>query len=78
MECNRTNENQLGERMIHKRVLSDALLDIINNGFGCNNKIINESQFKKLKLRKDERNIFKILSNDDHDNINIFVTFIYY
>ena len=63
MECNRNNENQLGERIIHKRVLSDVLLDIINNGFGCNNKIINETQFKKLKLRPDERTIFKILNN---------------
>ena len=67
MECNRTNENQLGERLIHKRVLSDVLLDIINNGFGCNNKIINESQFKKLKLRPDERTIFKILNNDEQE-----------
>ena len=67
MECNRTNKNQLGERLIHKRVLSDVLLDIINNGFGCNNKIINESQFKKLKLRPDERTIFKILNNDEKE-----------
>ena len=37
--------------MIHKRVLSDVLLDIVNHGFWCNNKIINKSQFKKIKLK---------------------------
>ena len=66
MECNRSNVNQLGERMIHKRVLSDVLLDIINYRFGCKNKIINETQFKKLKLMPDERTIFKILNNDEY------------
>ena len=53
--------------MIHKRVLSDVLLDIINNRFWSNNKIINETQFKKLKLKPDERTIFKILSNDEEE-----------
>ena len=33
MESNLSNKNQLGEKLIHKRVLSDALIDIINNGF---------------------------------------------
>ena len=70
MECKRTNENQLGERIIHKRVLSDVLLDIINNGFWYNNKIINESQFKNLKLKPDETSIFKILNNEEQDNVD--------
>lgn len=70
MECNRSNENQIAEGMIHKRVLSDVLLDIINNGFGFNNNIINESQFKKLKLKPDEGTIFKIIYNDNNDNNN--------
>ena len=48
-----TNNNQLGEGLIHKTVLSGVLLDIINNGFGYNNKIINYSQYKKLKLKPD-------------------------
>ena len=42
MECNKSNQNQNLEWLIHKRVLSDILLDIINNGFRFNNKIINE------------------------------------
>jgi hypothetical protein len=46
MEYNLSNEIQLGKRLIHNRVLSDVLLDIINSGFGYNNKIINESQLK--------------------------------
>ena len=66
MESKRTNENQLEEKY-HKRLLSDVLLDIINNGFGCNNKTINESQFKNLKLKPDERIIFKIINNDEQD-----------
>ena len=44
--------------------------DIINNGFGFNNNIINESQFKKLKLKPDEGTIFKIICNDNNDNNN--------
>jgi hypothetical protein len=46
------------------------LLDIINNGFRSNNKIINETQFKKLKLRPDERTIFKILNNGETDIVD--------
>ena len=53
--------------MIHKRVLSDILLDIINCRFWYNNKIINESQFKKLKLKPDEGTRFRISSNDNND-----------
>ena len=40
---------------------------MINNGFGCNNKTINESQFKNLKLKPDESTIFKIINNDEQD-----------
>ena len=32
-----------------------------------NNKIINESQFKKLKLKPDEGTRFRISSNDNND-----------
>ena len=64
---NWSNENQLGEKLIHKRVLSDILLDIINSRFWYNNKIINESQFKKLKLKPDEGTRFRISSNDNND-----------
>jgi len=41
-------------------------LDIINLGFGVNGKIINEDQFKKLKLKPNE-NTFKILFSEDND-----------
>lgn len=51
--------------MIHKRLLSEILYNIINYGFAFNNKIINKPQFKKLKLKPDERPTFKIISNDD-------------
>jgi len=52
--------------MIYKRVLSDVLFDVVNEGFGCDNKIINEAQLKKLKLMV-KKTIFKILSNDESD-----------
>ena len=67
LECNRTNSNQLGERIINKKVLSDILMNIINMGFGVNNKIITEDQFKKLKLKPHESSIFKILDNDNNE-----------
>jgi len=41
-------------------------LDIINLGFGVKGKIINEDQFKKLKLKPNE-NTFKILFSEDND-----------
>ena len=68
MDYNWSNENQLGERLIYKRILSDVLLDIINSGFWYNNTIINESKFKNVKLKPDEGNI---LSNDNNDNNDI-------
>ena len=72
-ECCRGNDNQCEERIIHKRVLSDVLLDIINSGYGINNNIINETQFKKLKLKPDENSIFKILqeNNTNADDISL-------
>ena len=70
-ECCRGNDNQCEERIAHKRVLSDVLLDIINSGYGINKKIINETQFKKLKLKPDENSIFKILQVYDTNTDDI-------
>ena len=42
-------------------------MNIINMGFGVNNKIITEDQFKKLKLKPHESSIFKILDNDNNE-----------
>ena len=67
-------DQKLGEGLIHKRVLSDVLLDIINNGFVFHYQKINYSQYKKfLKLKPDESSIFKLLydyNNDINDNNN--------
>ena len=41
-----------------KNLYGEGKINIINSGFGYNNKIINESQFKKLKLKPDEGTIF--------------------
>ena len=46
LEFCRGNVNQCEERIIHKRVLSDLLLDIIKSGYGVSKNIINETQFK--------------------------------
>lgn len=48
-------------------------MDIINLGFGVNGKIINEDQFKKLKLKPNENTIFKILFSEDNDGNEIFL-----
>ena len=57
LECNRSNINQRTIRIILKQLLSDVLLDIIILVFGVNGKIINEDQFKKLKLKPNENTI---------------------
>ena len=54
----------MGERIIYKKLLSDILMDIIRMGFGVNNKIITEDQYKKLKLKPHENSIFSILYNN--------------
>ena len=46
-------------------------MDIINSGYGINKKIINETQFKKLKLKPDENSIFKILQVYDTNTDDI-------
>ena len=73
LEFCRGNVNQCEERIIHKRVLSDVLLDIINSGYGISKNIINETQFKKPKLKPDENSIFKILqeNNTNTDDISL-------
>ena len=70
LECNRNNRNQNKERIIHKRVLSDILLEIINSGFGQNLKIIRLDQYKKLKNKQNENTIFKILNFDENKEDN--------
>ena len=42
-------------------------MNIINMGFGINNKIITDNQFKKLKLKHHENSIFKILDNNNEN-----------
>ena len=48
MESNRVNKNQLPERIITKRLVSDNLLSLINLGVGL----------KKKLIREIERNVF--------------------
>ena len=45
-ECNRTNENQLGERMIHNRVLSDVFLILLIMGLGGTIKLSTKLNLK--------------------------------
>ena len=66
LECIRTNNNQMGERFINKKVLYDIPMDIIRKGFWVNNKIITEDQYKKLKLKPYENYIFKILDKNQN------------
>ena len=42
-------------------------MDIIRIGFGVNNKIIIEDQYKKLKSKPHENSIFKILDNNQNE-----------
>ena len=67
LECGRSNRNQSSEKIIHKRHLSDVLLEIINSGFGKNLKIITSEQFKKLGNIASERKIFKIMESNDFE-----------
>ena len=67
LECGRSNRNQSSEKIIHKRHLSDVLLEIINSGFGKNLKIITSEQFKKLGNVVSERKIFKIMESNDFE-----------
>ena len=68
LECNRNNANQKSERIIHKQVLSDLLLELINLGIGDNLTIIRADQFNKLKNKSNEKTIFKIMEPYLNDN----------
>lgn len=68
LECNRNNPNQKSERIIHKQVLSDVLLELINLGIGDNLTIIRADQFNKLKNKPNEKTIFKIMEPYLNDN----------
>ena len=46
MESNIVNKNQLSERIITKRLLSDNLLSLINFGVGVKKKLITEKELK--------------------------------
>ena len=68
LECNRSNANQKSERIIHKQVLSDVLLELINLWKGDNLTIIRADQFNKLKNKPNEKSIFKIMEPYLNDN----------
>ena len=50
--------------------MSDVLLNIINAGFGVNEKIITQELYEKLKLKPSESSIFKILETQNDDDKN--------
>ena len=70
VQCNRTNKNQLSEKIIHKKVLSDVLLNIIKARFGVNGKIKTQELYERLKLKSSENSIFKILETQNDDDKN--------
>ena len=55
------NNNNNSETIVHKYLLSDVLLELINLGIGENLKIIKEEKFKKLKNKPNENTIFKFI-----------------
>ena len=67
MESNRVNKNQLSERIITKRLVSDNLLSLINFGVGVKKKLITEKDLKKIKNVNKEEDFLKlnIVCSDD-------------
>ena len=69
MESNRVNKNQLSERIITKRLVSDNLLSLINLGVGLKKKLISEKDLKKIKNVNKEEDFLKlnIVCSDDEE-----------
>ena len=69
MESNRVNKNQLSERIITKRLVSDNLLSLINFGVGLKKKLISEKDLKKIKNVNKEEDFLKlnIVCSDDEE-----------
>ncbi len=69
MESNRVNKNQLPERIITKRLVSDNLLSLINFGIGVKKKLITENDLKKIKKGNKEEEFLKlnIVCSDDEE-----------
>ena len=60
----RNNRNNNDNKMVIKYKLSDILLELIENGYGINNKYIKYDQIKKLKSISNEEDIFKFLEKE--------------
>ena len=60
MESNIVNKNQLSERIITKRLVSDNLLSLINFGVGVKKKLITEKDLKKIKNVNKEEDFLKL------------------
>ena len=69
MESNIVNKNQLSERIITKRLVSDNLLSLINFGVGVKKKLITEKDLKKIKNVNKEEDFLKlnIVCSDDEE-----------
>ena len=60
MESNMVNKNQLSERIIAKRLVSDNLLSLINFGVGVKKKLITEKDLKKIKNVNKEQEFLRL------------------
>ena len=70
------SKNNRNNKMVIKYKLLDILLELIENGYGINNKYIKYDQIKKLKSISNEEDIFKFLEKQ-YELIIFLITIIW-